>query len=115
MPLRTTTLSICWPEPIAVLKHACTHLASAAVFAVVFRVLPQWIANPGLPRGFTVRGLVGAGLMLGGLYNGFTSVNDSGDDWPPQKRSDKDRYRLVRWGLFGGLGMMFLGVYTLDY
>jgi len=114
MPPRTTTLSIRWPEPIAVLKHACAHLASAAVVAVVLRVLPQWIANPGLPEGFTVRGLVGMGLMLGGLYNGFTSMNDSEDDWYRQKRSDKDRYRLMRWGLFGGLGMMFLGVYTLD-
>jgi len=110
MPPRTTTLSIRWPEPIALLKHACAHLASAAVVAVVFRASPSWITNFGLPKGFTFRGIVGAGLMLGGLYNGFTTMDDAANDPHRQKRSD--RYRLARWGCFGGVGMFLLGFGT---
>ncbi len=75
-------------------------------------MLPQWVANPGLPQGFTFRGIVGMGLTLGGLYNAFTSVID-GAEICHRRGSAKDRHRLARWGWFGGVGLVVLGVGTL--
>lgn len=70
-------------------------------------------SQPGSALGVHIPGLVGLGLVLGGLYNSFTSRDDSLLEPPKREQSDHDRYRLARWGCFGGVGMMALGLFTL--
>lgn len=101
---------------MAALKFTLQHLAAATAIAVVFRT-SSWISTPALPPGFTLRGILGFSLSVGGIYNylsslieyGYLDFGSIGSNKPVEI---EERLRLVRWGV-GGVGMFFAGFYML--